>query len=77
MGWTREPIERLLRQYDLANECDLYENIPHQQVAQIVADSGVSLLLSQREGSNKSIHESMLCGTPIIVYRHQQGVNLI
>jgi glycosyltransferase involved in cell wall biosynthesis len=76
MGWTREPIEKLLRQYDLERDCDIYEMIPHAQVSRIVADSKVSLLLSHREGANRAIYESMFCGTPIIVYRHQCGVNL-
>jgi glycosyltransferase involved in cell wall biosynthesis len=76
MGWTREPIEKLLRQYDLERDCDIYEMIPHAQVARIVADSNVSLLLSHREGANRAIYESMFCGTPIVVYRHQCGVNL-
>jgi len=76
MGWTREPIEKLLHQYDLERDCDVYEMIPHAQVASIVADSKVSLLLSHREGANRAIYESMFCGTPIIVYRHQCGVNL-
>jgi hypothetical protein len=76
MGWTREPIEKLLRKYDLELDCDVYEMIPHAQVASIVADSKVSLLLSHREGANRAIYESMFCGTPIIVYRHQCGVNL-
>ncbi len=76
MGWTREPIERLLRQYDLENDATIYEDIPHAEVARIVADSKASLLLSQREGASRAIYESMFCGTPIIVYRHQCGVNL-
>jgi glycosyltransferase involved in cell wall biosynthesis len=76
MGWTREAIEKLLRQYDLERDCDTYELIPHEQVARIVADSKVSLLLSRREGANRAIYESLFCGTPIIVYRHQCGVNL-
>jgi glycosyltransferase involved in cell wall biosynthesis len=76
MGWTREPIEKLLRQYDLERDCDLYEMIPHAQVARIVAASKVSLLLSHREGANRAIYESMFCDTPIVVYRHQCGVNL-
>lgn len=76
MGWTREPIERLLRQYDLENQATIYENIPHAEVARIVADSTLSLLLSQREGASRAIYESMFCGTPIIVHRHQCGVNL-
>lgn len=76
MGWTRATIEKLLRQYELESNCDVFEKIPHAEVARIVADSQVSLLLSQREGANRAIYESMFCGTPIIVYRHQCGVNL-
>lgn len=76
MGWTREPVEKLLRQYDLERDCDIYEMIPHAQVARIIADSNVSLLLSHREGANRAIYESMFCGTPIVVYRHQCGINL-
>src|SRR5205807_6459024 len=56
--------------------CTLFEDIPHEEVARVVAESKVSLLLSQREGANKAIYESMFCGTPVIVYRHQCGINL-
>src|SRR5205085_1017974 len=65
-----------LRQYHLENDGDIFEMIPHEQVARIVADSGVSLLLSHREGANRAIYESMFCNTPVIVHRHQCGVNL-
>ena len=76
MGWTREPIAQLVRQYELESDCTIYEDIPHAEVARVVADSRVSLLLSQREGASRAIYESMFCGTPIIVYRNQCGVNL-
>ena len=76
LGWKRETIEHLLRQYGLESDCSIYENIRHAEVAEIVADSKMSLLLSRREGANRAIYESMFCNTPIIVYRHQCGVNL-
>jgi glycosyltransferase involved in cell wall biosynthesis len=76
MGWTRDSIERLLRQYDLQSDCTLLQDIPHEEVARVLADSKMSLLLSQREGASKAIYESMFCGTPVIVYRHQCGINL-
>jgi glycosyltransferase involved in cell wall biosynthesis len=76
LGWNRAAIERLLGQYDLERDCDIFENIPHAEVARIVADAKLSLLLSMREGANRAIYESMFCGTPVIVYRHQCGVNL-
>jgi glycosyltransferase involved in cell wall biosynthesis len=76
MGWTRKSIERLLREYDLQDDCTLLQDIPHQEVARVLADSSMSLLLSQREGASKAIYESMFCGTPVIVYRNQCGINL-
>jgi glycosyltransferase involved in cell wall biosynthesis len=76
MGWTRESIERLLRQYELQDDCCLLQDIPHEEVARVLADSKMSLLLSQREGASKAIYESMFCGTPVIIYRHQCGINL-
>ncbi|HEY0003489.1 MAG TPA: glycosyltransferase [Pyrinomonadaceae bacterium] len=76
MGWTRRVIEELLKQYGLDQDCDLFEMIPHAEVARIVADSKVSLLLSKQEGANRAIYESMFCGTPIIVYKQNCGSNL-
>jgi len=76
MGWARGRVEALLRRYDLERHCDIYERIPHAEVARVVADSKVSLLLSRQEGANRGIYESMFCGTPVIVYRRQCGVNL-
>lgn len=76
LGWTRSPVEDLLQRYGLEKDCTIFENIPHAEVARIVADSKVSLLLSRQEGSNRSVYESMFCGTPVIVYRHHRGINL-
>lgn len=76
MGWGRGQIESLLRRYGLEGDCHIYERVPHAEVARVVADSKVSLLLSRQEGANRGIYESMFCGTPVIVYRRQCGVNL-
>jgi glycosyltransferase involved in cell wall biosynthesis len=76
LGWTRSPIENLLQRYDLMNHCTIFENIPHSEVSRIVSESRVSLLLSRQEGSNRSVYESMFCGTPVIVFRHHRGINL-
>jgi glycosyltransferase involved in cell wall biosynthesis len=74
--WTRDNIEKLMRRYDVQDQCTVFENIPHDEVARIVADAKASVLLSRREGANRGIYESMFCGTPVIVYRHHRGVNL-
>ena len=76
LGWTRDPIEDLLKRYALTEDCTIFENIPHAEVSRIVSESRVSLLLSRQEGSNRSVYESMFCGTPVIVYRRHRGINL-
>ncbi|MBC7929902.1 MAG: glycosyltransferase [Rubrivivax sp.] len=76
MGWPRSRVERLLRRYGLEDDCAIFERIPHAEVARIVSESKVSLLLSRQEGSNRSVYESMFCGTPVIVYRQHRGINL-
>lgn len=76
MGWGRGQVESLLRRYGLERDCEIYELIPHGEVARVVADSKVSLLLSRQEGANRGIYEGMFCGTPVIVYKQQCGVNL-
>ena len=76
MGWPRARVESLMRRYGLEDDCTIFERIPHAEVARIVSESKVSLLLSRQEGSNRSVYESMFCGTPVIVYRHHRGINL-
>ena len=76
LGWPRSRIEQLISRYHLEQDCTVFERIPHAEVARIVARSRASLLLSRQEGSNRSVYESMFCGTPVIVYRHHRGINL-
>jgi glycosyltransferase involved in cell wall biosynthesis len=76
MGWPRSRVESLLRRYGIEDDCRIFERVPHAEVARVVADSKVSLLLSKQEGSNRSVYESMFCGTPVVVYKHHRGINL-
>jgi glycosyltransferase involved in cell wall biosynthesis len=76
LGWPRSRVESLVRRHGLEDDCTFFEKIPHAEVARLVADSKVSLLLSRQEGSNRSVYESMFCGTPVIVLRHHRGINL-
>jgi len=76
LGWPRSRVEELVRRHGMEADCTFFEKIPHAEVARLVAESKVSLLLSRQEGSNRSVYESMFCGTPVIVYRHHRGINL-
>ncbi len=76
MGWTRDPVERAARRRGVADLLTVYDRIPHAEVARVLADARVSVLLSRREGANRAIYESWFCDTPTVVYRHHRGVNL-
>ncbi len=38
MSWTRQQIEQLLHEYDLERQCTIYEDIPHSEVASVIAN---------------------------------------
>ena len=74
--WKRADIERLMRRFGVHDQCTIFEGLPHSEVGRVVGESKCSLVLSRREGANKALYESLFSGTPLIVYRHQVGVNL-
>jgi len=74
--WSIKNIQQLVRKYDLEENCHIYENIPHEQVASIIMSSRISVFLSKTEGSPKALYESIFCDTPVIVHRDNKGINL-
>jgi hypothetical protein len=74
--WSIKNIQELVRKYKLEEDCQIYENIPHEQVASIIMSSRISVFLSKTEGSPKALYESIFCGTPVIVHRDNKGINL-
>jgi glycosyltransferase involved in cell wall biosynthesis len=75
-AWTRERVEALVRERGLEDLVTFRERIPHAEVARIVARSGVSVLLSKQEGSNRAVYESFFVGTPAVVYAQHRGIDL-
>jgi hypothetical protein len=74
-AWTRAHIEDLIRKYGVQECCTIFESVPHAEVARVVGDSRVYVLLSRREGSNRGLYEAMFCNTPVVVYAGHRGVN--
>lgn len=72
---TRGDIERLLRRFGLEKDTAVFESIPPQDVARILTLSKVAVMLSREEGPNKGIYEAFFCGTPVILYAGNVGVN--
>lgn len=76
LAWTRDKIQVLIERYGVGANVTIFERIPHADVATIVADAGVAVLLSREEGSNRSVYECLFADTPVIVYREHRGINL-
>lgn len=69
-------IRRLASRFGVSDLCHFYQGIPPQEVADIVASSGVAVHLSKAEGTNRASYEAWLCDTPLIVYRHCMGFRM-
>jgi len=74
-GGTREKIEDMISYYGLKNRIDLFENASVPEVNNLINQSKVLILASLKEGGNKSIIESMIADTPVIVLSRHIGIN--
>jgi len=74
-GRTRAAIEAEARREDVLDILDIRENLPLEQVAAMFRRSKLSLMLSKREGANKSVYEALFSDVPVIVSDVNAGVN--
>lgn len=73
-GYTRKRVEMLARRAGLTS-VSIFESVPRQEVAQIVARSRVGVMLTRREGANRGIYECLFCDVPVVVFSGNRGVN--
>lgn len=74
-GGTRKDIENLIDHYGVRENITLYENCPPTQINELLNRSKVNILLSLKEGSNRSIFEGFFADVPCIVLKNNIGVN--
>lgn len=74
-GGARSEVENLIDYYKVRNNITLYENCPPKQVNELLNKSKVNVLLSLKEGSNRSIFEGFFSNTPCVVLKRNIGVN--
>ncbi len=74
--WKIDKIQELLETYKLSDNTRIYESIPHENVADILKDSKISVFLSPMEGASKALYESIFCGAVPIIHRQNQGIDL-
>lgn len=72
---SREEIEQLIDLYGVREHLDVYQSLSPQQVNEILNQSKVNLILTLREGANKSIFEGFFANVPGIVLRNNVGIN--
>jgi len=72
---SRSEIELLIDYYGTRNHLDIYQSLPPPEVNRILNQSKVNLILTLREGANKSIFEGFFADVPGIVLRNNIGIN--
>lgn len=74
-GYAKSEIDHLIDYYNVRNNLIIYEALPQRQLNEILNKSKVNLLLSYKEGSNRSIFEAFFANVPGIVLKNNIGVN--
>lgn len=72
---SREEIEQLIDLYGVRKHLDIYQSLSPQEVNVILNRSKVNLILTLREGANKSIFEGFFANVPGIILRNNIGIN--
>lgn len=74
-GDNRENVKALHKHFKLDGKLDIYESLTQEELNKLLAESKVNVLLSLKEGSNRSIFEAFFANTPGIVLAENLGVN--
>jgi glycosyltransferase involved in cell wall biosynthesis len=76
-GWgdNRDYIFKLLKKFKLEDKVDIIERLPQDKLNELLNQSKVNILLSLKEGSNRSLFEGFFANTPGIILRDNIGAN--
>jgi Glycosyl transferases group 1 len=74
-GDARSDVVGLLDVYGLRGTVDLYEDLPATRLNEVLNQCRVNVLLSYREGSNRSLFESFFADVPGIALAENVGMN--
>jgi hypothetical protein len=70
----RELLLRMIKNFGLDRQIDIFEDLPPAQVNEILNQSKVNLLLSRKEGSNRSLFEGFFAEVPGIAFANHIGI---
>lgn len=74
-GKNRKTIEKLIEWYGVTDCLEIYEDLNKTELNLLINQSKCNLLLSLKEGSNRSVFESIFSGVPAIVLKNNVGLN--
>jgi len=74
-GGKENEIKKMVKYYDVESICDVYISLSSNDLKKKLSMSKVNVLLSLKEGSNRSLFESMFCNTPVLCLVNNVGVN--
>ena len=74
-GNKKEDISNLIHKFGLTYNMDVFFGLKKNELREKLSASKVNILLSYKEGSNRSLFESMFVGIPVICLVENVGVN--
>lgn len=72
---TVDDIKRESERFGVGGKLEIFEKVPQEKVGEIIRKSRMGLMLSKREGANKSIYECLFSDVPVILSAGNVGVN--
>ncbi|MFO0773270.1 MAG: glycosyltransferase [Nitrospiraceae bacterium] len=74
-GDAEDDIQALIDFYGIRKNLEIFEGLPQQELNKLLNMSKVNVLFSLKEGSNRSLFESMFSGVPGILLKSNVGAN--
>lgn len=74
-GGKQDIIKSLPKYFNIERNIDIYFSLDRKALNKVINSSKVNILLSYKEGSNKSLFESMFSNIPVLCIAENIGVN--
>jgi len=76
-GWGGEnkKILNYISALRLKENCEIHFSLQREELVRMLRKAKTNVLLSYKEGSNRSLFESMFCNTPVIALSENIGMN--
>jgi len=74
-GRHKEKILQMVRYFRLENIVEFFEDLPQTELNRLLNQSRLNVLMSLKEGSNRTIFEGLFSDTPGLVLEENVGVN--